>query len=220
MFRFFVKEKSLTPNPSPAWRGEEAIAEGLRPFSDGVLLRFDFLVFYFVCCFLCVGLHSCAFAKPDTFQNKTPHEVAIPKTRLHKIRFKTLEIAERPQELQTGLMNRKSLCDECAMLFVFPEPGVFPFWMKNTFIPLDITFISENGKIIDVFENAQPLNDGIQYWPRAKAKYVLETKAGFARQNNFSEGDKINLKYLLKKGITAYQFPEEATAKFPNETNQ
>lgn len=158
-------------------------------------------------CLLVFGLHSCALADSVLVNPKeTLKKNTFPKTLVHKIRFTTLEVAEKPQELARGLMERKSLCSECAMLFVFSEPGIFPFWMKNTHLPLDIIFIAENGRIVDVFQNVEPMNENIQYWPRDKAKYVLETNAGFSEQHKLSAGDKIDLNYLLKKGITAYQF--------------
>ncbi len=52
----------------------------------------------------------------------------------------TFEIAQTDAEKAQGLMNRKNLCANCGMIFVYPDEQIRSFWMKDTLIPLDIYF--------------------------------------------------------------------------------
>ncbi len=57
-----------------------------------------------------------------------------------------VELAKTPEERSRGLMSIKSLASDKGMLFIFEKEGIFPFWMKNTLIPLDIIWINEEEK--------------------------------------------------------------------------
>lgn len=109
------------------------------------------------------------------------------------------EIASTPASRAKGLMFRESMCENCGMLFVFEKSGIHPFWMKNTRIPLDMIFISENGTIVDIIENATPCPDSApacpNYMPRAPAKFVLEVNAGFSKRNGLEIGEKVGISY-------------------------
>ncbi|MCX7648651.1 MAG: DUF192 domain-containing protein, partial [Elusimicrobiales bacterium] len=70
-----------------------------------------------------------------------------------------LEIARTEYERRLGLMFRKELCQNCGMIFVFEEEDQKTFWMKNTYIPLDIIFLSKNMRINDIFENVSSTNE-------------------------------------------------------------
>ncbi|MEK7080259.1 MAG: DUF192 domain-containing protein [Patescibacteria group bacterium] len=102
-----------------------------------------------------------------------------------------VEIAKTPLELSQGLMFRKSLGQNKGMLFIFEKEGIYPFWMKNTLIPLDIIWIDENNKVVFISENTQPCpqKDCLQIIPQAEAKYVLELNAGQAREAKIKIGD-------------------------------
>ena len=69
------------------------------------------------------------------------------------------EIARTPDEHARGLMHRKTLCDRCGMLFIFDQEKPQTFWMKDTYIPLDIYFYSAQGKLVDVARNMRPYNE-------------------------------------------------------------
>ena len=86
-----------------------------------------------------------------------------------------VEIADDHKERRQGLMFRESLADDAGMLFVFDETKIYPFWMKNTLIPLHIIWISEDLQVVDV-QYAVPCKqeDCPQYVPKEMAKYVLE----------------------------------------------
>lgn len=103
------------------------------------------------------------------------------------------EIADSPEEMEKGLMYRKSLGSDSGMLFVFPDENYRRFWMKNTLIPLDILFIAGNGTIVDIKGDFQPckLDPCKGYQSKEKASYVLEVNAGFAEENKINIGDSV-----------------------------
>lgn len=86
-----------------------------------------------------------------------------------------VEIVDTPKLRRQGLMNREYLAEDEGMLFVFEHTAVYPFWMKNTLIPLQIIWINEEGLVVDA-HNAVPCKTEVcpNYVPQAEAKYVLE----------------------------------------------
>ncbi len=65
-----------------------------------------------------------------------------------------LEIANTPEKRRKGLMNRKSMADNHGMVFIFPDEQVLSFWMSNTLIPLDIIYVSAEGEVVSIHQNA------------------------------------------------------------------
>lgn len=103
------------------------------------------------------------------------------------------EIADTLKKRQQGLMFRKSLKDNQAMLFIFPKEARYSFWMKGMQIALDIVWIDARGKIVDLKRNIPACDYSCPgLVPRAKAQYVLEVKAGFCEKNKIKVGDKVN----------------------------
>jgi uncharacterized membrane protein (UPF0127 family) len=106
------------------------------------------------------------------------------------VRQLDVEFAESDYETQTGLMYRKGMEDDQAMLFIFPDVAMHSFYMKNTAFALDIIFIDENLKIASFQKNAQPFNEtGLS--SKVPIKYVLEVNAGLAKKWLLEEGDTI-----------------------------
>lgn len=107
----------------------------------------------------------------------------------------TAEVADTPYMQEKGLMVRQSLPDGNGMFFIFENQGNLRFWMKNTLIPLDMLFISENFTIVNISGNAQPcISDPCRIYSSViPAKYVLEVNAGFAEKNGIKIGDKIRI---------------------------
>lgn len=104
-----------------------------------------------------------------------------------------LEIADDDYQRETGLMYRRKMAEDRAMLFIFEEEAPRGFYMKNTYIPLDIIFLDHNNKIIKIARNAEPQN--LQtITSDAPAQYVLEINAGLADQWQLQEGDSLILK--------------------------
>ena len=115
-----------------------------------------------------------------------------------------VELAKTQQEREIGLMNRSSLEKNKGMLFIFEEEGIYPFWMKNTLIPLDMIWIDSENKIVFIKENAKGCktnNNCETFIPNKKAKYVLEVNSGIVKEFNISYGDtiKFNSKFWLSR---------------------
>ena len=106
-----------------------------------------------------------------------------------------LELARTEVERSRGLMFRSRLAEDRGMLFVFPKIGRPAFWMKNTYLALDILFLSSEGIVVDLFEGLSPcpMDPCPRYTPRSPAKYVLEVSGGFVDQYAVRKGDRIRL---------------------------
>jgi uncharacterized protein len=106
------------------------------------------------------------------------------------------EVASTEGARERGLMDRTMLDADKGMLFVFEKEEVYPFWMKNTLIPLDMIWIDSDYRVVYIGRNSQPcVSDPCQVInPGKKARYVLEINGGLADKLGIKEGDKVNLK--------------------------
>jgi len=101
-----------------------------------------------------------------------------------------VELADEPHERSRGLMFRKSLPEDGGMLFDNGEVKMMAMWMKNTFIPLDMIFISNEGRIVTIVENTAPFStDTISSGHPVRA--VLEVKGGTAERLGIRPGDRV-----------------------------
>jgi uncharacterized protein len=99
-----------------------------------------------------------------------------------------IEIASDSYERENGLMNRSEMLENRGMLFVFDEPKIQNFWMKNTRIPLDIIYINENKKVINIAKNTIPQSENGTPPSTSPAKYVLEINGGMSNKWGIKEG--------------------------------
>jgi hypothetical protein len=100
-----------------------------------------------------------------------------------------IEIADTPEKLKTGLMYRDKLQPNQGMLFIFPEQEIRSFWMKNTYLPLDILFINSDSVIVSISQNTTPFSEN-SINSKAPSQYVLELNAGIVKKYDISLGDK------------------------------
>jgi len=108
------------------------------------------------------------------------------------------EIADTPEKSEKGLMYRKHMNENQGMFFIFEEERPLSFWMKNTYIPLDIIFIDSNYQIVSISENCMPLSE--QMIPSLKpAQYVLEINAGLSRKFGIKSNQKIIFKDIRQE---------------------
>ena len=101
-----------------------------------------------------------------------------------------IEIADNETETQYGMMYRKSMDPNTGMLFIMPVEQPQSFWMKNTYVSLDIIYINSNFEIVSIQKNAKPQNLG-SLPSEGPALYVLEVIGGFADEQGLKKGDKI-----------------------------
>ncbi|MGD0720535.1 MAG: DUF192 domain-containing protein [Roseiarcus sp.] len=102
----------------------------------------------------------------------------------------SVELASNPTEREKGLMYRRFLPPDRGMLFDFEREEPVMFWMKNTFIPLDMIFISRVGRVTGISPDAEPLSErlipsGGPCWA------VLELNAGVAARIGLKPGDAV-----------------------------
>lgn len=109
-----------------------------------------------------------------------------------KPRTFTVEVATTPSQKERGLMLRKYLRHNHGMLFLYDPPQVAGFWMKDTYLPLDLIFIDAQDKIVQIHEKAQPLSQKIIY-SQKPIKAVLELFAGSVTRYNIKVNQNIQI---------------------------
>ncbi len=117
----------------------------------------------------------------------TPGRLAV-HTRKGAIIPLSVEIAASEPARTQGMMFRKHLEENAGMLFVFPDMAERHFWMKNTYISLDMLFIDDQGRILGVVESARPGTTTTQTIGQ-KSKYVLEVNGGWTTRHGVQSGD-------------------------------
>ncbi len=114
----------------------------------------------------------------------------------------SLEVADTEAVRERGLMFRERLAPDQGMIFVFPEPGEYPFWMKNTLIPLDMLWLDARSRIVAMAQSVPPCKADPcpGYPPNAIASYVIEVVSGFASQHRLKVGDTVKLEGVPARG--------------------
>lgn len=102
-----------------------------------------------------------------------------------------VELAADPASRERGLMFRQQLDEGRGMLFVFEEEEEHSFWMKNTLIPLDMVFVSAEGRVVGVVSRAEPLSLALRTGGRCR--FVLEVPGGWAEARGVRPGDRVRL---------------------------
>ena len=111
--------------------------------------------------------------------------------RIDTIKQIALEFAETEEEITQGLMYRRSVPDSIGMIFIFDQAEPRSFWMRNTYVPLDILFINDSQQIVTIRANTRPLSDE-SVPSSAPAQYVLEVVGGFCEKYGITEGDYVS----------------------------
>lgn len=100
------------------------------------------------------------------------------------------EVAANDGDRQLGLMGRRSLGANQAMLFVFERVGQHCMWMKNTFLPLSVAFLDKEGRILNI-EEMQPQTENNHCAAAPGAAFALEVNQGWFAQKGIKVGQKI-----------------------------
>ena len=101
-----------------------------------------------------------------------------------------VEVADNEATRERGLMFRKALAPDHGMLFDFKTPQPVSFWMRNTLIPLDMVFITADGRILSIARNAAPL-DETPIGSGGDVLGVLELRGGRAAELGLEPGDRV-----------------------------
>ena len=103
----------------------------------------------------------------------------------------TLEVADDDDEREMGLMFRDSMPADHGMIFMFEEPQILGFWMKNTRIPLDIIYVDGDGVVVSIKSmEAFDLRSTSSDKP---AQYAIELNKGLATACGVKVGDKLTI---------------------------
>lgn len=101
-----------------------------------------------------------------------------------------IELALTKAEQSVGLMYRTFMADDAGMLFIFDDEAMRNFWMKDTYIPLDMLFISKDGTIHHIHSHAKP-QDTTRITSKKPSFAVLELNGGTTDKLGIKVGDKL-----------------------------
>lgn len=103
-----------------------------------------------------------------------------------------VELAKTEQQRNRGLMYRREMADDHGMLFFMPGDSDWAFYMRNTYLPLDMVFIDAQWRVVGVLANVTPLTETLR---RAGApnRYVLELNAHVAKKHGIRVGSVLRL---------------------------
>jgi len=109
-----------------------------------------------------------------------------------------IELAADDDTRARGLMYRDRVPAGTGMLFLFAQSGEYPFWMKNTLVPLDMIWLDEARRVVHVASSVPPCKADPcpSYPPNAQAKYVLELGAGEAAKHRVANGATLTFERL------------------------
>lgn len=100
------------------------------------------------------------------------------------------EVAATAEQQAMGLMFRRDMARDAGMLFLFDPPRQASFWMKNTYLPLDIAYIHEGGRILEIHTMVPHDESPVRSRSREVA-YALEVNRGWFAENNIRPGDRV-----------------------------
>lgn len=109
-----------------------------------------------------------------------------------------LELALDDATRAQGMMYRDHMAEDQGMLFLFSTTGEYPFWMKNTLIPLDMIWIDQDKRVVHIEHNVQPCKADPcpSYPPGAMSRYVLEVAGGVAARHRLANGQVLRFEAL------------------------
>lgn len=102
-----------------------------------------------------------------------------------------VEVAADDVSREYGLMNRKQMAPKAGMLFDYLSPQVVSFWMKDTYIPLDMLFVDERGRIVNIKHDAEPFSL-LPILSAGSVRAVIEINGGRAQQLGIEPGQTVH----------------------------
>lgn len=140
---------------------------------------------------LSAALAAAALTLSASAYAQTGPQPTLPTTQLSAgIHIIRAEVANTDATRRDGLMFRKELPGNDGMLFVFEQPDVQCFWMRNTLLPLSIAFIADDGTIVNIDDMAPQTED--PHCAKKPVRYALEMAQGWFDQHGIKAGRKID----------------------------
>ena len=146
-----------------------------------------------LCAALCLLLLFAASGAPARAGGLEPLRI-VTATGAHDFQ---VEIAADDRSREIGLMNRRYMAPDHGMLFEFDDDGPQVFWMKNTYIPLDMIFISRSGVVTNIVAKAEPLSE-TTIPSGGPCAAVLELNGGAAAKIGLKPGDRIEHRFFKR----------------------
>lgn len=100
------------------------------------------------------------------------------------------QVAQTPQQRAIGLMNRREMPAHEGMLFIFEQPSIQCFWMKNTLLPLTAAFVADDGTIVNLADMAPQSTQS--HCATKPVRFVLEMHQGWFAKKNMTAGFKLS----------------------------
>ena len=122
-------------------------------------------------------------------QTGLPHEALTVQTSRGPVRL-DVQVAATEQTREKGLMFVRAMPQDEGMLFDFQPAQPVAFWMHNTYLPLDLLFVGEDGRILNIARNARTCDD-TRIPSRGAARAVIELNAGAAERLGSRAGDRV-----------------------------
>jgi uncharacterized membrane protein (UPF0127 family) len=117
-------------------------------------------------------------------------QTQLPRTTLNAgMHLIQVQLAQDFEQRQIGLMWRKEMPQNEGMLFVFEQPSIQCFWMRNTLLPLTAAFVLDDGTIVNLAD-MKPMNDE-SHCSKKPVRFVLEMNQGWFAKRNIQAGFKL-----------------------------
>lgn len=110
--------------------------------------------------------------------------------------FSKIEVVSNSQERKLGLMYRENLPYDNAMFFIWEYKKKQCMWMRNTYIPLNVAYLDNSGKILEIYDMV-PLSDE-SVCSKKRVRYALEVNLNWFKDNNILVGDVLDISNLVK----------------------
>jgi hypothetical protein len=148
----------------------------------------------------CRNGHSGAGAVPEPSGTTTPSGPLVVLHAGERALPIRVELARTEAERERGLMYRNHMDPDAGMLFIFEHAGPLTFWMKNTFIPLDMIFIGSDRHVVGIVEDAIPETETPRRVP-GESLYVLEIVGGLSRRLGVAAGSTVDFRGIPREAL-------------------
>lgn len=135
-------------------------------------------------------------AADETLDEAFTRDVLVIVASQHACHRFDIYLALSYEQQKRGLMFVRELPERTGMLFVYRKTDYYSMWMKNTFIPLDIAFASENGTIVNIARHTEPQSLK-SIGSERPVNYVLELNAGVTERFRIEPGSRLVVEPIL-----------------------